>query len=378
MRLIYKIFRQDPESRDSIIAVTSGVGIVANLLIAVVKIVIGMVASSIAIISEGANNATDALSSILTVIGTKVAGKHPDQKHPFGYRRIEYLTGLVVTVLILVTGIELLISSVKLIFAPEPIHISYLAIVLIAISAVIKFFLGVYTIRMGRSTGSSALEAVGIEGRNDSFASVISIVSSLIFLIFHISLDAYAGILISALIIKAGYGVLKETLSELIGRAGHKELADKLYKEIRETDGMIGAADMILHNYGPDTWSGSVNLEIDHNKTVGEVYPKLHELQLRILHKYAVMLVFGIYSVDHDNPEIRSIQTAIGAFINQHEHLKSFHALYLEPKTKTLYCDFVVDYKLQDWDGLRSEFEMYMKKRYPQYKLELTIETEYV
>lgn len=378
MRLLYKIFRQDPGSRDGMIAVASGIGIIVNLLIAAVKILIGLAASSIAIISEGANNATDALSSVLTLIGTKVAGKHPDRNHPFGYRRIEYLTGLVVSVLILVTGIEMLISSVKLVFEPEPLSVSFVSIGIIAVSAVIKFFVGVYMIRMGKKTGSSALEAVGIEGRNDSFASVISIVSALIFLFFDVSLDAYAGILISALIVKAGCGVLKETLSELIGRAGEKELADKLYKEIRKTDGIIGAADMMLHNYGPDTWSGSVNLEIDHKKNIGEVYQFLRELQLRLMREYSVVMVFGIYGVDNDNPGIKAIRTEITSFIKQKEHLKSFHALYLEPKSNTLYCDFVVDYELQDWDGLRKEFAAYMMERWPQYHLELTIETEYV
>lgn len=347
-------------------------------MIAVIKIVIGTIASSIAIVSEGANNATDALSSVLTLVGTKLAAKHPDKDHPFGYRRIEYLTGLVVSVLILVTGIEMLINSVKLIFSPEELGISYLAIGIVAVTALIKFFLGQYTVRMGRQTGSSALEAVGIEGRNDSFASVISIVSALIFLVFQISLDAYAGIIISALIIKAGVDVLKETLSELIGRSGEKELAEKVYNEIRNTDGILAAADMMLHNYGPDTWSGSVNLEIDHNKNVGEVYQFLHELQLKIMHEYAVAMVFGIYGVDNDNEESKAIRKIISAYIRKNEHIKSFHALYLEQKTKRLYCDFVVDYELQDWNGVRADFKHYMEKLYLQYEVELTIETEYV
>lgn len=278
MKSICRIFRQDPNSREGMIAAASGLGIVVNLIIAAVKVVLGLMVSSMAILSEGANNAADSLSSVLTLIGTKLAGRHPDEKHPFGYRRIEYLTGLVVSVLILVTGIEMLIESVKCIFTPEELSVSTLSIVIVAASAVVKYLLGVWTIRVSRKTGSSALEAVGTECRNDSFASVITIAAALVFLIFHISVDAYAGVLISALIIKAGFGTLKETLAELIGRPGEKELATRLYQEIRSTDGVVGAADMMLHNYGPDTWSGSVNLEIDHRRTVGEVYGVLHEL----------------------------------------------------------------------------------------------------
>ena len=378
MRLLYSLFKQDPASRDGMIAVTSGVGIFVNLLIAAMKLVIGSVTSSVAILSEGANNAADALSSVLTLVGTKLAGKHPNAKHPFGFRRIEYLTALVVSAMILVTGIEMLLGSVKRIFAPEELSVSYPTIVIIAVSALIKFVLGVYTIKMGKNAGSSALEAVGIEGRNDSFASVISIASALIFLFFRVSLDAYAGILISALIVRAGCGVLKETIAELIGRAGEKELADQLYREIRQTEGVLAAADMMLHNYGPYTWSGSVNLEIDHSRNVGEVFRCLHALQLRILHEHAVTMVFGIYSVDNDDPEAKALREKIGAFVRGQEHVKSFHALYPEPETKTLYCDFVVDYELRDWDGLRQEFAAYMKETAPQYVPELTIETEYV
>ncbi|MCQ2433318.1 MAG: cation diffusion facilitator family transporter [Clostridia bacterium] len=282
---------------------TSDIGIVINLLLAILKVILGALASSIAIMSEGANNAADALSSVLTLIGTRLAGKHPDEKHPFGYKRIEYLTGLVVSLLILLTGIEMLISSVKLIFHPEELSVSYLSIIIIAVSAVVKFFLGIYTIRMGKKTGSSALEGVGMESRNDSFSSVITILSTLLFLMFGIMADAYAGILISAFIMKAGIDVLRETLSELIGRPGEKELADKLYREIRK---------------------------------------KIH------------------------------------AFLMEHEHIKSFHALYLDPATRTLYCDFVVDYALRDWDGLRTEFTEYVKEQYPDFKAALTIETEYV
>ena len=378
MKLICRILRQDPDSREGMIAAASGLGIIVNLLIAAIKVVLGLLASSMAILSEGANNAADALSSVLTLVGTRLASRHPDEKHPFGYRRIEYLTGLVVALLILVTGIEMLIGSVKRIFTPEELSVSVLSIVIIAVSAVVKFFLGVRTIRIGRDTGSSALEAVGIESRNDSLASLITIAAAVIFLLFHVSVDAYAGILISLLIIRAGFGVLKDTLSELIGRPGEAELASKLYQEIRSTPGIVAAADMMLHNYGPDTWSGSVNLEIDHARTVGEVYAFLHALQLRIMREYGVTMVFGIYAVDNDREGMLAIRKAILAFVQAHALVKSFHAVYLEPETGRLYCDLVVDYRLQDWDALRQEFTDYMQSQFPQNALALTIETEFV
>lgn len=233
-------------SRQERIIRTSVVGILVNLLIAAVKIMIGTLASSIAIVSEGINNATDAGSSFLTYIGTKLSGKHPDEKHPFGYGRIEYLTGMVVGVLILYAGLGMLKESVEGILHPSDMNVSILTVLIVAGTAVTKFILGMYTIKVGKSVESEVLLAVGEDGRNDSYFSGLTILSSVIFLFTGFSLDAYAGIVFSFVVIKSGVDTLKNTASDLIGRSGKEELARKLYKEIRATDGVISA---ICHTF---------------------------------------------------------------------------------------------------------------------------------
>jgi len=378
MKLLYKILKADPESREVIISATSLLGIIVNLVVAGLKVVVGLLASSIAIISEGVNNAADVLSSVLTLLGTKLAGKHPDEKHPFGYGRIEYLTSLVISVMILLSGFEVLKSSIKLIFNPEPLGISYLSLAVILGSAIIKFILGVYTIMMGKKADSGALEAVGVDCRNDAYCSAVTIIAAVVFLVFNYSIDAYAGVITSLLIIKAGGEILFDTISELIGRPGEKDLASNLYKEIRNTPGILAAADMMLHNYGPDYWSGSVNIELDHSMTVGEVYEFLHSLQLRIMREYRVTMVFGIYAVDNDHEEVKKLRKDIAAFMKTNEHIRSFHAVYMEPGTNKIYCDYIVDYKLRDWDKLQADFKEYMKGIYPNNEVILTIETEFV
>lgn len=378
MNLLYRLFRQDPQSREGIITVTSGLGIAVNLLIALLKIVAGLLASSIAIVSEGVNNAVDALTSLLTLVGTKLAGKHPDEKHPFGYGRIEYLTSLVVSILITVTGVEILTSSIELIRHPEELSISRLSMAIVAVAAVVKFLLGAYTIRMGKKAGSKALEAVGLEGRNDSFVSVLTLISSAIFLFTGLSVDAWVGVCVALLILRTGLGVLRETVSELLGRPGQKELADQIYEILRGTDGVLGAADMMLHNYGPERWSGSVNLEIDHRRSIGDIYRDLHRVQLEIMHRYHTVMVFGIYAVDEDSEEGCALRGEVSAFVESREHLQSYHALYLDRENSTLYLDFVVDYELRDWKGLRRDFAAYMAERHPELSVELVVETEYV
>lgn len=364
--------------RTGIINRTAILGIVVNVLIAGVKIAAGLLASSVAIVSEGVNNAADALTSVLTMVGTRLAGRHPDAKHPFGYGRIEYLTGLVVAVVIIVSGVQMLIESVKLIFRPEELSISYVSLAIVAVSAVVKFFLGLYTIARGRVAKSDALVGVGLECRGDSYISIITIGVAVVFLLTGVSLDAYAGVVMSAIILKAGVEVLLKIVSELIGRPGEKELATKIYQLVRATPGVVGAADMMLHNYGPNAWSGSVNVEIDHAKSVGEVYAMLHELQLGIMHEEHVTMVFGVYAVDDDHVETRRIRRTILEYVKAHEHVKSFHAVYLEPGTNRLYCDLVVDYELADWGALRADFLDYMKAKVPGRDVVLTVETEFV
>ena len=378
MKLLYSLFRQDPDSREGVILTTCGLCAIVNILCSVLKIIIGLAVSSIAVVSEGLNNAADAASSLLTIVGTKLAGKHLTEKHPFGYGRVEYLTSLIIAGVILYTGIESFTGAVDGILHPYEMELSFLITGFIAVSAIIKMFLGTYMIREGKRIDSGSLVAVGKECRADCVVSVMTILATLVYLLFDLSLDAYAALITSLFIIKAGAEVLKDTVSELLGRPGDKALAQELYRVIREEPMVLNAADMMLHNYGPDAYSGSVNIEIDCSKTVEEVYSNIHALQLRIMHEYHVTMVFGIYAVNNDRETLKELRGYIARFVREQEHVRSYHALYIDPKTNDIYCDLVVDYSLRDWDALEEEFRAYMRERYPQNRVEVVIETEYV
>lgn len=378
MKLLYKLLRQKPGTREGAVVTVSALNIAVNLVFAAVKILIGLAVSSLAIVSEGVNNATDSATSLITIVGTKLSAMHPTKKHPFGFGRIEYLTSLLISMLILFTGAELLESAVKLIFQPQEMSLSYVTMAIIAVSAVLKLLLGTYTIRQGRRVDSSSLVALGTECRSDSVVSVITLATALVFLLFRVSLDAYAGIVMALIVLKAGLQVLWETVSDLLGQSGDQELAQELYRIIREEPMVLGAADMMLHNYGPEAYSGSVNVEIDHSKTVGQVYEALHQLQLKIMHEKHVTMVFGVYAVDRDHAQLRRLREEITAFVRSKPHVTGYHALYIHPNGRELYVDLVVDYELKDWDGLRREFTDYLSRLYPDKHLELVIETCYV
>lgn len=366
------------DERIRVVTRVSAIGIAVNLASSAIKIALGVLASSIAIVSEGVNSATDVLTSALTLIGAKLSRKHPDARHPFGYGRLEYVTALVVSVVIFMSGLQVLIESVKLAVNPQPLAISYVSIIVIGALATVKLLLGVYTLRSGRRVNSDALIGVGLDCRGDALASLITIFAALVFIVTGVSVDAYAGMVMAAIIFKSGAEVFAKTASELIGRAGEKALATKLYAIIRSTPGIAGAADMMLHNYGPGAWSGSVNVEIAHDLTVGDAYRLIHELQLKIMHEEKVTLVFGVYAVGDDRGELPAVRKAIARFVRSHEGVKSYHAVYLEPKTGKLYCDIIVDYSLRDWDRLRGEFVAYIGECFPGREVELTVETEFV
>ncbi len=368
----------ESKNRERLITRVSGLGLIVNIVIALGKIAIGAAANSIAIISDGIHSGADAATSLLTIVGVKLAGKKPDEKHPFGYGRTEYLVSLAIAGLILFTGWELLTEGAGMILAPAEPEISALSLALIALSAVVKFFLGVYTIRQGKAVDSISLVGLGTECRNDAFASAVTILSAGLFLAFRWNLDAWAGIFTSVLILRAGFEVLKDTLADLLGRSGDRELAETLYREIRATPGIRNAADMMLHNYGPDAWSASVNIEIDHSRTLGDIYRDIHALQLRILEEHRVTMVFGLYAVDEVTLESREMRAYIANYLRSHDHLKGFHALYHDKENSRIYCDIVVDYHHPDWDALREDFCRYMEEKYPGQEVMLVVETEYV
>ena len=366
------------KNRQKIITQTSILNIIIHIFVATFKISIGLAASSIAIVSEGVNNAMDMISSVITLIGTKLSAKHPDEKHPFGYGRIEYISTMILGIVIVYAGVELAKESIQSILHPSPMHVNMLSIAVVATSAVIKFFLGNHTMRMGKQAGSTALSTLGKECRNDFYFSTITILTSILYMKAGLSVDGLAGLIFSFVIIKNGFESLMESASDIIGRFGEEELAKNLYREVRKTKGIIHAVDLMLHSYGPDHYSGSMNIEVDHKKSIGEIYEIIHDLQLHIMEEYHVTMVFGIYAVDTDCPLLKEMRQHIASFIKSHEHVKNFHALYLSPTTHKIYCDIIVDYELRDWDQLSEEFTTYMGENYPENPLELVIETEYV
>ncbi len=364
------------QSREKQIIKVSIIGIVTNLLLAGVKILVGLLSNSIAIISDAVNNIADSSSSIITIVGTKLSQRQPDRKHPFGYGRIEYLTSMVIGIIVLVTGLEMAISSVKGIIHPEKISFSYLTVLILAITMAAKIILGLYTKATGKKVDSGALIASGADALNDAIISAVTIVSALVFLWFDVSIDAWAGALISIFIIKTGAEVLKDTISKLLGEQTDKELADEIYSMIKSNNMVIGAHDMILHNYGPERHIGSVNLEIDHDKTISEVYPILHQLQIQIYQATKTYVVFGLYSIDEQSASSQKAIQVAKNIQQQTPHCLGFHGINVDDNFKVVFCDLLLDYDC-DRMSIQHQAEEMFKEAFPGYQPMITIDTPF-
>ncbi len=339
--------------RNKIIIRTSIIGIVANVFLVAFKAVVGILTHSIAVILDAVNNLTDALSSVITIVGTKLAGKMPDKKHPMGYGRIEYLSAMIVSALVLYAGLTSLIESIKKIIKPEKVDYSIASLIIIAAAVLVKFFLGKYVKRVGKKVNSSSLVASGADAQNDAFLSASVFASAIIFYFTKVSLEAYVGVIISVFIIKAGIEMMIDTLNDILGRRTDKELSARIKELIKEEDEVRGAYDLIVNNYGPNKNYASVHIEIPDTLTANDIDLLERRLQIKVFKETGVVLTgIGIYSYNTKSDEAAIIRDAVKEKILSHEWAIQVHGFYIDTVNKEMRFDVVLSFDIETSKGL--------------------------
>lgn len=364
--------------REKIIVRTSIIGIVTNILLVVFKATIGLITGSIAIILDAVNNFSDVLSSVVTIIGTKLAGKRPDKDHPLGHGRFEYLAGMAVAVIILIVGGQALVESAKKIFSPgdEPSY-SIASIVIIASAVFVKLGLGLYVRAKGKSVKSTALQASGVDALFDSILSSSVLISALLYYFTSIRIEAYVGVIISAFIIKAGVEILLESKDDIIGRRTDSELKRSIINIICQEENVQGAYDLFIHNYGHSIVYGSVHIEIPDYLRADEIDRLERSIQTRVFEGTGVLMTgIGIYSVNTESEEIRKIQDDIYHLIHAYDGVIQTHGFYLNDKDKVISLDIILDFEIKDRDELFNTIRKDLEVRYPDYKFSLTMDID--
>lgn len=365
-------------ARERVIVRTSIIGILTNVVLAGFKAAVGLIANSIAVVLDAVNNLSDALSSVITIVGTKLAGKAPNKKHPYGYGRIEYMSQLIVAGIVLYAGITALVESIKKIIEPETADYSAVTLIVISAAIVVKLFLGLYVKKTGKSVNSGALVASGSDALFDAILSASVLLSAIISLTTGVSLEAYVGVIIAGFIIKAGIEMISEAVSELLGARVSGEISTTIKRSIAEIEGVHGVYDLLLNNYGPDQLVGSVHVEVDDIMTVSQLDTLTRQIQGKIYKETGVVITtVGVYATNTSDDWVLAVKTAVTKIVMEHEKILQMHGFYMDTTRKTISFDIIPDFSTPDRHALRDEILCEIQKSYPDYIININLDSDF-
>ena len=365
------------DNREKVVIRTSIVSIISNIVLAIFKAFVGLLANSISIISDAINNLSDALSSIITIVGTKLAGKAPDKKHPYGYGRIEYMTSLVVSAIVLYAGITAFVESVKKIIYPEAVDYSTITLIILIVGIIVKFVLGIYVKKKGKAVNSNSLIASGSDAFNDALLSISVLASAIFYMIFNISLEAYVGVLLSIYIIKSGLELIKESIDNMLGVRVESDLSKAIKKEITKEKAIQGAYDLVLNDYGPDKYLGSIHIEVADTMSVSEIDKISRRITKTIKEKYGVILhTIGVYSVNTKDKKIIDTKNEITKIVFARKGILEMHGFYLDEEDKRISFDIIIDFKIKNREEVYKEIYDEIQEKYKDYKLDIVLDID--
>ena len=354
---------------------TSYLGIIVNLFLVIFKACVGLIANSIAIVLDAVNNLTDVLSSVITIIGTKLANKKPDKEHPYGHGRIEYFTSLIISLIILWAGIIAGKESIEKIINPEIANYSIISLIIIVIAVMTKVILSKYVKNVGKEVNSKTLIASGQDAFMDAILSFTTLVAAIINYVWHLNLEGYLGILISLFIIKAAYELLKETTNSMLGERADKDLTDKIKRKISTYKEVQGVYDLSLHNYGPSKIIGTVHIQVRNNLTAEEIHILTRGIVIDLYNDFGIYMTIGIYAAN-DSGEYLNIRNEINKIIKEYKHILQFHGFYVDKKTNNVYFDIIIDFEANNSEKIRNEIIAKLESAFPEYKFNVFLDAD--
>lgn len=304
---------------------SGAVGIICNCLLAAGKLIVGHMTSSMSITADGLNNLSDGASSIVTLLGFKLAEKPADRKHPYGHARIEYIAGLTVAVMILFIGLELGKSSVQKFINPEPIEFSFTAVWVLCASILVKLFMMLFNLKMGRRTNSNALLATAADSRNDVMTTSAVLAASIVEHFYDVRIDGVMGIAVSLFILYSGIKLAGETMSPLLGEGANPELQKQITDYINGCPMVLGCHDLMVHDYGPGRRYASIHVEIDKNEDPMACHARIDRMERECLKNYGTHLVIHYDPVVTDDPEVNSTKRLVNTIIKVRDGRLTIH-----------------------------------------------------
>ena len=364
-------------SREKTIVRTGIIGIIANILLASFKALIGLTVHSTAMVLDAVNNFSDVLSSVVTIIGTKIASRKPDYKHPLGHGRVEYLAQMIIAALILYAGITALWESIQKIINPVEADHSAISLTIISVAIVVKIGLGFFVKGQGKKVKSDLLISSGTDALFDAILSTAVLISAVILMLFKFNIEAYVSVIISVFILKAGIEIIREAVDDMVGHRVESEYTKKVKDSVLTFEEVHGAYDLVLHNYGPDKYLGSLHIEVDDTMTADKIDTLTRNITAKVFEDTGIIITaIGLYSRNSSNEKLMKLRSDISEVVVDHKHIKQLHGFYVDEEKKRITFDVVVDFEEQDRDGLIDHIRNDVKEILPDYEIIVAVDSD--
>ena len=364
-------------NREKKIIQTSLIGIIANIFLVVGKAIIGIVAHSVAIITDAINNLSDSLSSAITIIGTKLAGKKPDKKHPYGHGRVEYLVSLIIGVIVLVAGVMAIYESIKALIEKPEVEYSLISLIIIASAVIVKILVGLYFVKIGKGVNSEPLKASGKDALFDAALSVATLIGVGTSLIWHVNIEGYIGILIGLFILRTSIEILHDGVSLIIGERASEEEIESIKKIVTSFEEVKGAYDLIINNYGAGKIIASIHIELDDNLTAVQIHHLTRNITSKVYAETGAILTVGIYATNETNPAVKQIKESVEDIIKKEKGINQMHGFYVDDIKKLITFDLIFDFSFEKPQKKIAEIIAQLKEKYPEYTFYIIQDTDF-
>ena len=353
------------------------IGILVNLVLVGAKAAVGALSGSIAIIMDAVNNLSDALSSIITIIGTKIASKSPDKAHPYGHGRVEYLTSMFIAAMVLFAGVSAIKESIDKILHPADVNYTAVTLIVVTMGVLTKYFLGRFVSSRGKKLNSQALIASGADATFDAILSLTTLIAAGINIFFHFAVEGYLGVLIGVVIIKAGLEIFAESVSSIIGARVDSDIANDIKRRINEVPEVLGAYDLILNHYGPELIIGSVHIEVPDDMQAKEIHRITRRISEEIYAEHGIILTVGIYAANTSDPELAAMDTAIRGIVGDYSQVLQMHGFYVDKERMLISFDLIIDFEEEEPEKVKEEIEAKVRELYPDYTCFVILDTDF-
>ncbi len=380
--LLEKIFIKDKKDRSAYGVLAGLVGIICNVFLFAGKLIIGLIINSSAVMTDSFNNLSDAASSVISLIGAKLAAKPADKEHPFGHGRYEYIVALIVSFIILEVGISCFKTSLEKIFHPEDLNISLIALIILIVSVFVKIWLSLFNRKLGKKIDSKVLLATARDAMGDVFVTSATIVSLLIYRFLGWNVDGYMGCLVAVMVFLAGISVTRDTIEPLLGEAVPEDLYKEICEKICSYEGIEGTHDLIVHSYGPTRRMASVHAEIKNTLSIETAHEIVDRIEQDVLRDLNIFLVIHMDPIDTDNEAVQNTRKIISDAVKEKDPSASIHDFRMVSGTDqiNLIFDLVLpySYKKEECRKFTDDLEGKLKKIDQRYNCVITVEHSYV